>query len=80
MHMRVAITVRDAPDEVRDDLAARAARAGQSLQAYLGRPLVASVAKPTATDVIARERARVATTGSRVAAEAILDARDADRR
>ncbi len=33
--MSVAITVRGVPDEVRDELAARAARAGQSLQEYL---------------------------------------------
>ena len=29
------ITIRSVPDEVRDELAARAARAGQSLQQYL---------------------------------------------
>jgi plasmid stability protein len=78
--MSVAITVRDVPDEVRDELAARAARAGQSLQEYLRGMLVASVAKPAVADVIARARARVATTGSRVDKDAILDARDADRR
>jgi antitoxin FitA len=78
--MPVAITVRDVPDEVRDELAARAARAGQSLQEYLRGMLVESVTKPAVADVIARARARVMTTGSRVDAEAILDARDADRR
>jgi antitoxin FitA len=78
--MPVAITVRDVPDEVRDELAARAARAGQSLQEYLRGMLVESVTKPAAADVIARARARVMTTGSRVDAKAILDARDADRR
>lgn len=78
--MPVAITVRDVPDEVRDELAARAARAGQSLQEYLRAMLVQSVAKPPVADVIARARTRVTMTGSRVDAEAILDARDADRR
>ena len=78
--MAVAITVRGVPDEVRDELAARAARAGQSLQEYLRGMLVESVAKPAVADVIARARARVTTTGSRVDARAILDARDADRR
>lgn len=77
--MPIAITIRDVPDEVRDELAARAARAGQSLQEYLRGLLVASVAKPAVADVIARARARVVTTGSRVDADAILDARDADR-
>ena len=33
--MSVAITIRDVPDETRDELAARAARAGKSLQEYL---------------------------------------------
>jgi plasmid stability protein len=78
--MSVAITVRDVPDEVRDELAARAARAGQSLQEYLRGMLVESVSRPAVADVIARARARVTTTGSRLDAAAILDARDADRR
>ena len=78
--MSVAITVRDVPDEVRDELAARAARSGQSLQEYLRAMLIDSAARPPVDDVIARARARVATTGSRIDAEAILAARDADRR
>jgi plasmid stability protein len=78
--MSVAITVRDVPDEVRDVLAARAARAGKSLQEYLRGMLVETAARPPVEDVIARARTRVATTGSRVDAESILAARDADRR
>jgi antitoxin FitA len=78
--MSVAITVRDVPDEVRDELAARAARAGKSLQEYLRGMLVDSAARPPVDDVIARARARVAATGVRVDAESILAARDTDRR
>lgn len=78
--MAVAITVRNVPDEVRDELAARAARAGKSLQEYLRGMLVDTAARPPVDDVIARARARVGTTGVRVAAESILAARDADRR
>lgn len=78
--MGVAVTVRDVPPEVRDELAARAARAGQSLQEYLRAFLIDAAAKPTAGDVIARARARVSTTGAQIDAEAILAARDADRR
>jgi antitoxin FitA len=33
--MPVAITIRNVPEEVRDELAARAARSGRSLQEYL---------------------------------------------
>lgn len=76
----VAITVRDVPDEVRDELAARAARAGRSLQEYLRGMLVETASRPAADDVIARARGRVATTGSRVGADTILSARDAERR
>lgn len=76
----VAVTIRDVPGPVRDELAARAARAGQSLQEYLRALLVSAVDKPPAADVIARARARVGTTDSRVGAGDILHARDADRR
>ena len=78
--MSVSITVRDVPDEVRNELAARAARAGKSLQEYLRGMLVDSVERPPVEDVTARARARVAATGVRVQAESILAARDADRR
>lgn len=78
--MAVAITVRDVPDDVRDELAARAARAHQSLQEYLRSMLIDSAARPPVGDVIARARARVEVTGSAVSAASILAARDADRR
>lgn len=78
--MSVAITVREVPDEVRDELAARAARMGQSLQEYLRSMLVNTATRPTAEDVIARARARVAATGTRLDTDSILAARDADRR
>lgn len=78
--MSVAITVRDVPDEIRDELAARAARAGKSLQEYLRGMLIESAARPAVDDVIARARARVAATGVRVDADSIFTARDADRR
>lgn len=78
--MSVAITVREIPDEVRDELAARAARSGRSLQEYLRSMLVETASRPPVHDVIARARARVAATGSRVDAASILAERDADRR
>jgi len=76
----VAITIRGIPNEVRDELAARAARSGQSLQEYLRGLLVATADKPTARDAVARARARVNATGVRLDATAILAAKDADRR
>ena len=78
--MSVAITVRDVPDDVRDELAGRAARAGMSLQEYLRGMLIQSATRPTVDDVLARARSRVESTGVRVDAESILAARDADRR
>jgi plasmid stability protein len=78
--MAVAITVRDVPDDVRDELAARAARAHQSLQEYLRGMLIDFAARPPVGDVIARARARVEVTGSTVSAVSILAARDAERR
>jgi antitoxin FitA len=78
--MSVAITIRDVPAEVRDELAARAARAGKSLQEYVRGMLVDSVARPAVDDVIARARARVDATGIAVDVRATLAARDADRR
>jgi plasmid stability protein len=77
--MTVAITVRDVPNEVRDELAARAARAGKSLQEYVRGMLVDAAARPPVADLIARARARVDATGVRVDADSILAARDAER-
>lgn len=78
--MPVVITVRDVPDDVRDELAARAARAGKSLQEYLRGMFVDTAARPPVEDVIARARARVTATGARADAASTLAARDADRR
>lgn len=78
--MGVVVTVRDVPNEVRDELAGRAGHAGQSMQEYLRAMLIDAAARRPVDEVIARARARVAVTGARVDAEAILDARDADRR
>ncbi len=78
--MSVAITVRNVPDGVRDELAGRAARAGKSLQEYVRGILMESATRPAVDDVVARARARVAATGTRLDRAAILAARDADRR
>jgi plasmid stability protein len=76
----VALTIRNVPDEVRDELAARAARSGRSLQEYLAAALTELASKPSVEDVLARARERARTTGSRVSVQDILSARDADRR
>ena len=75
-----AITVRNVPDEVRDELATRAARSGRSLQEYLLRQLTEMASRPTLNEVISRARARVAATGTRLSPADILADQDADRR
>ena len=76
----VAVTIRDVPDDVRDELAARVAHSGQSLQEYLRAILVTVASRPTVDDVLARARARVTATGVRLDPAATLAAKDADRR
>lgn len=78
--MTKSITVRDVPDETGKELAARAARAGQSLQEYLRAQLIELARRPDVDDLLARVRDRKARTGSRLPTEAILTHRDADRR
>lgn len=78
--MPVSITIRNVPSEVRDELAARAARSGMSLQEYLLARLEDLAAKPDAADVIARARERVRRTGVGLTSEQILEALAADRR
>jgi antitoxin FitA len=75
-----AITIRDVPDETRDELASRAALSGRSLQEYLRSQLIELARRPDAEVLLARVRDRKQRTGSRLSAEAILDHRDADRR
>lgn len=78
--MSVAITIRDVPNDVRDELAARAARAGKSMQEYLRGVLTDQASRASVDEVIARARSRVRVTGSQISAEVIVTERDADRR
>lgn len=78
--MSVAITIRNVPDEVRDELAARAARSGRSLQEYLLGQLADLATRPSLEDIIGQARARARATGTRLDPDQILADRDADRR
>jgi len=75
-----SITVRDVPEEVRAELAARAARSGRSMQEYLRLKLTELAERPDQTDVVDRIRQRVARTGTSLSRAEILAAKDADRR
>lgn len=70
--MPTSITIRDVPTETRDELAARAARSGRSLQEYLRAELIELAERPDPADVIARARERVLRTGTSLPAETIL--------
>jgi plasmid stability protein len=78
--MTTTITIRDVPDDTRDELAARAALTGRSLQEYLRSRLVELARQPEAETLVARIRARKSATGSALAAEQILSHLDDDRR
>ena len=78
--MAVQITIRDVPEEVRDELAARAARQRKSMQEYLRGELERLAERPSIEQWLERVRERKELSGRRVAAAQILSHRDADRR
>ena len=81
MHvMPTSITIRDVPDETRDELAARAARSGRSLQEYLRGELIHLSRKPDIDTLLARVATRKQAIASTLPVERILTHRDADRR
>jgi len=77
--MPVSITIRDVPNEIRDELAARAARAGQSLQEYLSLTLREIAEKPDIRAALVEIRARARTFPPVTSAD-ILDAVHTDRK
>ena len=78
--MPVHITIRNVPQGGRDELAARAARRGQSMQQFLRGELERIASKPSTAEWLQRVRKRKAAHGTRVTTEDILHARDADRK
>jgi plasmid stability protein len=78
--MTKSITVRDIPAETCDELAARAAITGRSLQEYLRLQLIELARRPDPDALLARIRERKANTGSMLVAERILAYRDSDRK
>lgn len=77
--MPKAITVRDVPDEVTVELAARAARGGRSLQEYLRGQLIGLAARPDIDSWVDAVQRRKAATVDPVSVDDILAWRDADR-
>ncbi len=78
--MAIQITIRDVPEKVRDELAARAALQGKSMQEYLRTELERMAARPSVDAWLERVRKRKRASQTRISAGEILKARDADRR
>ena len=74
-----SITIRNVPPDVRDELAARAARVGKSLQEHLRAELIDLARRPTVAELMDRARERARATQSYLAADEILADRNADR-
>lgn len=78
--MSVQITIRDVPERVRDELAARAALQGRSMQEFLRNELERLAARPSMEAWLRQVRKRKNAEQARVPGHLILKTRDADRR
>jgi plasmid stability protein len=78
--MAVQITIRDVSEKVRDELAARAALQGKSMQEYLRAELERLAARPSVDSWLEQVRRRKRAAQTRLSATQILQHRDADRR
>jgi len=78
--MATAITIRDLPDETRDELASRAALSGRSPQEDVRSQLIELARRPDAEVLLARVRDRKRHLDSRLSIESILAHRDTDLR
>lgn len=78
--MAVQITIRDVPDGVRRELAARAALQGRSMQEFLLAELRRLATRPSLERVLERVRERKKRSGTTLTAAEIVGHRDADRR
>ena len=77
--MPVQITIRGVPEEVRDELAVRAALQRQSMQEFLRAELERIASRPSVAAWLQGVRERKAAAETRVQPSRILRARDADR-
>ena len=73
------ITIEDLPTKTIDELAARAARRGLSLQKFLRTARIDLASKPDGNDLLARINARKRAFGSNLTVDVILNHRSAER-
>ena len=78
--MSVQITIRNVPEAVRNELAARAALKRQSMQQFLRAELERIAARPSPSTLLQEVRRRKEAAGTGVPTSLILEARDADRK
>jgi antitoxin FitA len=78
--MAIQINIRDVPERVRDELAARAALQGKSMQEFLRAELERLAARPSIDAWLQQVRKRKHATQTRVSSKQILENRNADRR
>ena len=78
--MPVQITIRNVPEEVRDELAALAAHKRQSMQEFLRGELERIASRPSIDTWLQVVRERKAVYKTRVTSDDILQARDEDRK
>jgi len=78
--MAVQINIRDVPEKVRDELAARAALQGKSMQEFLRAELERLAARPSIESWLQQVRKRKRATQTRISPQQILETKSADRR
>ena len=78
--MSIQITIREVPEKVRDELAARAALQGKSMQEFLRAAVERLAARPSVDAWLEQVRKRKRAGQTRVSSKQILQSRDADRR
>ena len=76
--MSVSITVRNVPDQVRNELASRAAPNGWSMQEFLLHEFIELSKRPDRAALLARIERRL--DGTTLTAAQLLDASDSERR
>jgi antitoxin FitA len=78
--MAIQITIRGVPERVRDELAARAALQGKSMQEFLRAELERLAARPSVEAWLQQVRKRKRAGQIRLSSRQILQEREADRR
>lgn len=78
--MATTMTIRHVPEDIRNELAARAARSGRSLQEFMLAEIIRLASRPSVDDLLTEVRERKRQAGRRLTREEILADRDADRR